>query len=56
MVDYGLRETKTLYNWMMSGVITDVQFKKLVDDGKVAKGQQRKGLIKYSQLKTWNVV
>ena len=56
MDEYIFTSTKTLYNWMMSGVITDVQFKKLVDDGKVAKGQERKGLIKYSQLKTWNVV
>jgi hypothetical protein len=56
MMEFGPKDTKTLYNWMMSGVISADQFKRVLDDGKVAKGKQKQALIKYSQLQVWKLV
>jgi hypothetical protein len=47
---------RTLYNWMMDGVISRATVQQLMDDGKVTSGKQKLQLVEYSSLVTWGVV
>lgn len=47
---------RSLYNWMMDGVITKANAKKIVDSGKIQKGKEKLVLVPYSDLQTWKVV
>lgn len=47
---------RSLYNWMMDGIISREDAKKIVDSGKIAKGKEKHVLVPFSDLKKWKVV
>jgi hypothetical protein len=47
---------RSLYNWMMDGIISRQTAAKLVNGGTVEKGKEKSVLIPYSDLQTWGVV
>jgi hypothetical protein len=49
---------RTLFNWVMSGVVSSADAKQLILDGKVPEIKKGKmpPLISFSQLRTWKVV
>lgn len=49
----------SIYNWMMNPDVPDVtsrKAKKLIDEGKIAKGKEKTQLISFEQLQNWGIV
>lgn len=54
MIDEELQ--RSLYNWMMDGIISRADAKKIVDSGKIQKGKEKLVLVPFSDLRKWKVV